>query len=161
MLNQCFFTAIYCKSSRHKPVIYTHAHNTHLEVAWPWGNVHHHHADSGLRSSTQLNQNEPPAHEDEDAKDDAEWTRDKGISSADCPRMIAAGNGTSFVVTKKGSLVSWGLNNYGVLGHGDTEEVRVPRKVCVLVWRGVVSCDGGGCYMSCCVVSYYFVYFFS
>ncbi len=49
--------------------------------------------------------------------------------AADPPVFCKAGNGTSFFLTKRGLLVSFGCGKFGVLGHNDEETCQIPRVV--------------------------------
>jgi alpha-tubulin suppressor-like RCC1 family protein len=49
--------------------------------------------------------------------------------SFDRPVDVIAGRGASFVITKNGHLYSWGFGKFGVLGHGDTITVSLPRRI--------------------------------
>lgn len=101
-----------------------------LEIQWPWGNTNLR-SKTCSRPGTSSRPSTRPGTSQTDASagggDSDE--EDLGISSSDCPRQICAGYGNSFVTTKKGALISWGHNNFGVLGHGDCDEVIAPRKV--------------------------------
>jgi alpha-tubulin suppressor-like RCC1 family protein len=43
--------------------------------------------------------------------------------------QIECGNECTVGLTKNGEVLSWGANDYGQLGHGDTKYRRVPTKV--------------------------------
>jgi hypothetical protein len=58
--------------------------------------------------------------------------------SFDRPADCFAGRGTSFVVTKRGHVYSWGFGRYGVLGHGDSLTLSMPRRITSLD-RHVIS----------------------
>lgn len=52
---------------------------------------------------------------------------------------VAAGSGTSFVVTKIGNVFSFGVGRYGVLGHGDDISIQTPRQILSLSRHRVQS----------------------
>ncbi len=73
------------------------------------------------------------------------------------PVSIAAGNGTSFIVTSRGKVASFGNGKYGVLGHGGEESDQIPRvirslekvfvsKVAVGHWHCMALTDEGQLY---------------
>ena len=66
-------------------------------------------------------------------------------SRQDSIASIAAGDGTSFVVTVSGRLFSWGNGGHGRLGHGDLLSLQSPRQ-CLHLKRHIVRkiATGGG-----------------
>lgn len=63
--------------------------------------------------------------------------------SFDRPIDIAAGRGTSFIITKKGHLYSFGNGRFGVLGHGDSESITIPRRILGLERKFVLKIGVG------------------
>lgn len=49
--------------------------------------------------------------------------------SYDPPSQVAAGNGTCFIVTKRGYVISFGFGNYGILGHGNDFSNQIPQRI--------------------------------
>ena len=58
-------------------------------------------------------------------------------------RDIAAGSNHSAAVTSSGELYTWGLGEYGRLGHGDTQTQLVPKRVEALLGQRVVQVSCG------------------
>jgi alpha-tubulin suppressor-like RCC1 family protein len=63
--------------------------------------------------------------------------------SFDRPIDVVAGRGTSFIITKRGHLYSFGNGRYGVLGHGDSESYVLPRRVMTLERKFVLKIGVG------------------
>ena len=61
----------------------------------------------------------------------------------------AAGRYHTLCITADGSLFSWGYNNYGQLGVGDTEGRRVPTLVTALQGKRVVHVAAGNHHTIC------------
>ena len=59
------------------------------------------------------------------------------------PIDVVAGRGSSFIVTKKGHLFSFGNGRYGILGQGDSESYEFPRRVMALERKFVLKIGVG------------------
>ena len=55
--------------------------------------------------------------------------KDVIIDIDESPISVAAGYGTSFIMTRIGNVYSFGHNRYGVLGHGDDISSQIPRQI--------------------------------
>lgn len=62
----------------------------------------------------------------------------------DRPTDVVAGRGTSFIITKKGHLYSFGNGRFGVLGHGDGESYSLPRRIMGLERKFILKVSAGG-----------------
>lgn len=49
--------------------------------------------------------------------------------SFDRPINVVAGRGVSYVITKRGHVYSWGFGKFGILGHGDSLTLSMPRQI--------------------------------
>ena len=65
----------------------------------------------------------------------------------EAPVAIAAGDGTSFVVTRLGNVYSWGHGRFGVLGHGGLGSEMVPRQIRSLLKVNVVALSCGAAHV--------------
>ena len=68
-----------------------------------------------------------------------------GIEEA--PVDIAAGDGTSFVVTRLGNVYSWGHGRFGVLGHGNELSETVPKQIRSLLKVNIIKLACGAAHV--------------
>ena len=61
----------------------------------------------------------------------------------DVPQSVTAGNGTSFVLSKRGLVYSFGQGRFGVLGHGNSETMHTPLVIKDLRHRVVTKVSAG------------------
>lgn len=61
----------------------------------------------------------------------------------DRPMSVVAGRGTSFIITEQGALYSYGHNNFGVLGHENTDPIQAPLRVAPLLRKVVIKVAAG------------------
>ena len=61
------------------------------------------------------------------------------------PRVLAVSAGTlhSFAITADGAVWSWGLGGFGKLGHGDQQDLLLPKKVEALAGQRVIAVSAG------------------
>lgn len=59
------------------------------------------------------------------------------------PVQIAAGAGTTFILTKFGNIYSCGIGKFGVLGHGDDISVAAPRQIMTLLKQRIKGVAAG------------------
>lgn len=90
--------------------------------------------------STGLNQVglcEEKGHEEPvDVSIEYEYYRDRPVS-------VVAGRGTSFIITEQGALYSYGYNNFGVLGHENTDLIQAPLRVAPLLRKVIIKVAAG------------------
>lgn len=60
------------------------------------------------------------------------------------PAYVEAGKGTTYIITKRGRVFSFGHGRYGVLGHGDCYSNQVPTLIRSLSRKSVVKVAVGG-----------------
>ena len=69
------------------------------------------------------------------------------------PLDVAAGYGTTYVITKIGNAYSFGFGKYGVLGHGDEVSCQIPRPIAALNKYRVKKISPGRYHVICSTYS--------